>query len=229
MRKLAFRLDETQVFTIDLKRKAISESGNSRLACTRRKFAFLVGSGTLQKQSPKIKETLQKWAFRFDETQIRENGAKKGKLKKRRKWAFRVGETALCCFCCCPCQLGVVTKVVIWRRRDARFCKIEQKCKSAKPGVQKRKLSFGVGETLKNDFCCCCCGCVRIWPGVVSRRRNANLWKSEKMKKWKFASRAGETTTFEQHRSASHAPAQAKRKFLMKMSVSRRRDATVVF
>ena len=47
----------------------------------------------------------------------------------------------------------------------------------------------------------------------------------EKMKKREFVSRRDETPTFEP--IARHAAAQARSHFLMKMSVSRRRDAAV--
>ena len=49
----------------------------------------------------------------------------------------------------------------------------------------------------------------------------------EKMKKRELASRRDETPTFEQPVCAGHAAAQARSHFLMKMSVSRRRDEPV--
>ena len=83
MQKLASRLYGTTVFTMCVNRKHCFEEW---------KLAFRVHEtqiydfGRLQtpceKRVQKSKKSTQKWSFRFDETQIRENRAKKERAKK---------------------------------------------------------------------------------------------------------------------------------------------------
>ena len=98
MRKLTFRLDETTVFTTHDKRKHCFETWKLAFRLHETQIYDFGRFQTLAKRAKKLKKIIQKWSFRFDETQIHENRAKKREAKKHQKRAFRVDETALLLF-----------------------------------------------------------------------------------------------------------------------------------
>ena len=78
MSKLTSRLDETTVFTMCVNRKHCFGTWNLAFRVHETQiYDFGRLQAPCEKRVQKAKKSTQKWSFRFDETQFRENRAKK--------------------------------------------------------------------------------------------------------------------------------------------------------